>query len=336
LYLTHAAQESEADRFRGHPVDLERFHGPLDLLLHLIRKDQIEIWEIEISRITRQYLAYLESLRSLNIEVAGDFLVMAATLMRIKSQNLLPRPSFLPAEEDGEEPLTRDGLIARLVEYKRYREAARAMAQLEAAQSRMHPVGGVAVLGPKQLLPLREPKLIDLAEYFRELLDRAEPKAGHEIHLEEVKLEEQMDWVRESLAREEELEFLPAIGRAGLSFRRLLRRPWMRLEICVTFLAVLELARLQQLHLWQERSLEELWVLSRPPDAVAAGEESPEFAWEPEELPPDPDRAGEAGVEWTGLEGNEAWSETDDPIVERSFGDDPLRAGIPELDKEDP
>ena len=267
MYLSHAPQETEAVQFRGHPVELATFHGPLDLLLHLIKKDQIEIWEIEISRITRQYLEYLASLHALNIEVAGDFLVMAATLMRIKSQNLLPRPSFLPPEdEDGDEPMTREGLIRRLVEYKKYREAARAMVRLEAIQTRMHPIGATAIIGSRTMLPLREPKLIDLADYFRELLTRVEAPAGHEVHLEEVKLEDQMDWISERLAGHEGWEVLADLGQPGIGFRRLLRRPWMRLEIVVTFLACLELARLQRLHLYQRRALEELYIVARGPN----------------------------------------------------------------------
>jgi segregation and condensation protein A len=93
--------------FHGHPVDLEVFSGPLDLLLHLIQKDRIEIWEISISRITQQYLAHLRSLEALNVEIAGEFLNMAATLMRIKSQMLLPRLVPEGAGED-EIPLTRE------------------------------------------------------------------------------------------------------------------------------------------------------------------------------------------------------------------------------------
>lgn len=278
VYLDASIPAAEAAQFRGHPVDLDVFHGPLDLLLHLIKKDRIEIWEISISRITRQYLDFLESLRALNIEVAGDFLVMAATLMRIKSQNLLPRPSFLGEPEESEEPLTRDALIERLVEYKRYREAARELARWEALQSRSHPVGAVATLGPKPQLPLSEPRLIDLTEYLRDLLSRTEPVSTHEVHLEEVKLDDQIEWIQDRLANGVEWEELPEIGRAGIAFRRLLRRPWLRLEIAVTLLAALELARLQRLRLWQRTALEEIWILDRPPEerslTVEAGQDA--------------------------------------------------------------
>lgn len=276
VYLAHGVQEADALQFRGHPVHLEAFEGPLDLLLHLIKRDKMEIWEISISRITRQYLEYLSTLRALNIEVAGDFLVMAATLMRIKSQNLLPRPSFLPEMEEGEEPLTRDGLIARLVEYKKYREAARSLLRMEAAQSRRHPVGAVAAIGSGHVYPLREPRLFDLVEYLRDLLDPKEPTPGHYVHLEEIRLEDQLEWVRDRLAADAELEEIPGCAESGIPFTRLLRRPWLRMEIAVTFLAILELARLQQLRLWQRRALEEIWVLARSAREVAAGPSLPE------------------------------------------------------------
>jgi segregation and condensation protein A len=276
VYLAHGVQEADASQFRGHPVHLDAFEGPLDLLLHLIKRDQVEIWEISISRITRQYLEYLASLHALNIEVAGDFLVMAATLMRIKSQNLLPRPSALPETDEDVEPLTREGLIARLVEYKKYREAARSLLRMEAAQARRHPVGTVASVGAGHAYPLREPRLIDLFEYLRDLLDRKEPAADHHVHLEEIRLEDQLEWVRGRLASGEELEEIPGGPGSGIPFSRLLRRPWLRMEIAVTFLAILELARMQQLQLWQRRALEEIWVLARSVREGALGPFLPE------------------------------------------------------------
>ena len=100
----------DISQFRGHPISLDNFSGPLDLLLFLVQKDKVEIWEISISRITEQYLAYLRSLESLNVEIAGEFLVMAATLIRIKSQMLLPRPESRDEETDAPF-MTREELI---------------------------------------------------------------------------------------------------------------------------------------------------------------------------------------------------------------------------------
>jgi segregation and condensation protein A len=270
------AQDGDLSQFRGHPVLLEAFQGPLDLLLHLIKKDRIEIWEISISRITRQYLDYLATLRSLNIEVAGEFLVMAATLMRIKSQNLLPRPSFLPDDSEGEEPITREELISRLIEYRKFREAARALTGMEWAQSRMHPRGKPVVLEGGTQLPLKEPNLLDLVEYFEQLLTRKESSAGHQVHLEEIRLEEQIDWVDQLLTRMEGQELLPDGETVGFRFGRLLRRPGLRLEVVVTLLAVLELARLQRLRVWQRQALGDIWISARrglPAPDTDAGED---------------------------------------------------------------
>ena len=256
-------QDGDLSQFRGHPVQLETFQGPLDLLLHLIKKDRIEIWQISISRITQQYLEHLSTLQTLNIEVAGEFLVMAATLMRIKSQNLLPRPSFLPEEEEGEEPLTREGLIARLMEYRAFREAAREMTSMEIRRTHMHPRGVVAGLEPGTRFPLREPKLINLAEYLHELLSGRPEAAGHQVHLEEIRLQDQIDWVCRCLDAPEAFEQLPEAGTVALRFTRLLRRSGLRLEIVVTMLAVLELAKLQRLRVWQQRALDDIWLLAR-------------------------------------------------------------------------
>ena len=261
--------ETDLSQYRGHPVELESFQGPLDLLLHLIKKDRIEIWEISVSRITSQYLEYLSTLRSLNIEVAGEFLVMAATLMRIKSQNLLPRPSVGADADEEEEPLTREGLIARLAEYRRVREAARAMGEMEWSQGRKHPRGAAAALGPGFTYPLREPRLLDLTEYLRLLLAKKEEEVpAHNVRLEDIRLEDQMDWVDAVLREAQAGGDRPESEGQGLPFRRLLRRPGFRLEVVVTFLAILELARLQRLYLLQPEAMAEIWILAREMQAV--------------------------------------------------------------------
>jgi segregation and condensation protein A len=280
VVLASTAVQEDLSQFRGHPVELDTFQGPLDLLLHLIKKDRIEIWQISISRITRQYLDYLSTLRALNIEVAGEFLVMAATLMRIKSQNLLPRPSFAP-ELDPEEPLTREGLIARLVEYKKYREAARAMSGLESREQRTHPRGASAGLDPGHPMPLREPRLIDLAEYLRDVLTRTEPRPGHQVHLEEIRLEDQIAYLEDLLERPFGLEPVPNGPGLGWRFTQLLRGGGGRLEIVVTLLAVLELARLERLSVWQKQALAEIWLMRRDrPDRMPGGPDGREAAEE--------------------------------------------------------
>lgn len=262
--MTPAASLRVADpvQYNGHPIRLESFEGPLDLLLHLIRKDEIEIWEISVARITRQYLEYLAGMQALNIEVAGDFLVMAATLMRIKSQNLLPRPS-VSVDEDEDEPMTREALIERLIEYRKYREAARALVRMEGDQARRHPRGAPQKLDPGFQLPLREPNIVHLADYLRDLLDRKDPAPGHRVVLEEYKLEDQMEWVEKVLQDPSWREPLPGDAGEGVRFLRVLRKPGTVLEVVVTFLAILELARLQHLWILQDCVLDDIWLRER-------------------------------------------------------------------------
>ncbi len=237
-------------QFKGHRVDLEVFSGPLDMLLFLIQKDRIEIWEISISRITEQYLAHLRGLEALNLEIAGEFLVMASTLMRIKSQMLLPQPT-LPAEDATGMPLTREGLIERLLEYRRYREAALSLRLLEEQQRRTAPRGWTPSLSRDHLYPLRQARVVDLAAYLRDVQQRAQTPPLHEVQLEEIKLEEQMDYIMAQVESR----------RAAVRFPELLRRPWLRLERIVTFLAMLELLRQARIDVLQNEPLGEILIV---------------------------------------------------------------------------
>lgn len=254
---------TEGNPYRGHQVRLERFEGPLDLLLEIIKQNREEIWEISLSRITRQYLEYLETWKALEIEVAGEFLVMAATLMRIKSQMLLPRPSFV-TDDDEEAPLTREGLVSKLLEYRRFKEVALRLRQRELDQGQRFARGAPSTLESGYQLPLREPRLIDLVTYFHDVVNKQRDVAQHEVQLEEIALEDQMDWIRRRLVEGTELEALPD-GELALAFSRLLRRPDSDMEIVVTFLAVLELAKLQGLSVRQLETFAEIWLLAGAP-----------------------------------------------------------------------
>lgn len=252
----------EGTPYRGHPVRLEHFEGPLDLLLEIIKQNKEEIWEISLSRITRQYLEYLETWKALEIEVAGEFLVMAATLMRIKSQMLLPRPSFVTDEED-EAPLTREGLISKLLEYRRFKEVAVRLRERELDQGQRFGRGAPSTLEAGYQLPLREPRLIDLMTYFQDVVNKQHEITQHQVQLEEIALEDQMEWIRSCLG-DGEFETLPD-GELALAFSRLLRRADSTLEIVVTFLAVLELAKLQGLSVRQLETFAEIWLLAASP-----------------------------------------------------------------------
>jgi segregation and condensation protein A len=240
----------DATQFRGHPVALEVFSGPLDLLLHLVQKEKIDIWEISVAKITEEYLAYLRSLEALNVEIAGEFLVMAASLIRIKSQMLLPRPIRSGADDDA--PLTREQLIEKLLEYRRYKDAAACLRTLEEERQRKLPRGTVPLLGKDHLFPLREIRTTDLGVYLREVLHRAaSPVPMHEVHMEEIRLEERIEHL---------LQILRTRAEAVL-FTDLLGRRWWRLEWIVTFLATLELARQGRIVVLQEEPFGDLWLV---------------------------------------------------------------------------
>lgn len=252
--------ETETRQFRGYPVHLDRFEGPLDLLLDLIKRNKEDIWDISITRITRQYLDYISTLQALEIEVAGEYLVMAATLMRVKSQMLLPRPSFVPLDEEDDAPLTREGLIAKLIEYRRIKEAAKDLQRREGEQGRRFVRGTPEVLEKGYQLPLRDPRLIDLVRAFREVLGRDKEELRHVVELEEVDLEDQMEWIRVGLSGGVEFEPLPDGSGTGLRFSRLIRNEGVVVEVVVTLLAVLELSKAQRVRSWQCEAFDEIWL----------------------------------------------------------------------------
>ncbi|MCX8071833.1 MAG: segregation/condensation protein A [Candidatus Binatia bacterium] len=208
-------------------VRLESFEGPLDLLLHLIKKNEVEITDIPISAITEQYLQYLDLMRELRLDVAGEFLVMAATLMLIKSRMLLP-----PDEEDEEEEDDpRHELVQQLLEYQRYKEAALALAErpllhrdvfVRRPDKELQPPPGTVRVG-----------LWDLVEALRQLLARRQPEPVHRVVLEPVSLRACAERMLSRLAKHRRLQF-DELFEAGAS----------RLEIVATFLALLELVRL--------------------------------------------------------------------------------------------
>ncbi len=238
----------------AYQIRLENFEGPLDLLLHLIKQDEIEIWEISISRITRQYVEYLELMEALNIEIAGEFLVMAATLMRLKSQRLLPRPAVAG---DDDEILTEEDLIARLLTYKLFKEVAKDFRRRSEEAGPRFPRGHQPTLPSDYMYPLKEVDLYTLVRAFQSIETREAPApAIHQVQLEDVRLEDQVALV---LSRLEQ--------RAGrLTFSEVFERRPSHMEIAVTFLAMLELARQQVVRLLQDQICGAIWIVSREVD----------------------------------------------------------------------
>jgi segregation and condensation protein A len=221
-------------------IHLPLFEGPLDLLLYLIRREKIDIHDIPIAPITRQYMEYLDLMRELNLDVAGEFMVMAATLIHIKSKMLVP---VAPAEAEGEEAYVdpREELVRRLLEFQRYKEAAGLLhqqAQIRAAQWTR----------PEASLPrfddsgeeMLEAGLYDLIAAFKELLERRKTLLAHEVEGQGSTVEERM------------AELLMAIPEGGsLAFLELFVSLGSKPEMIVTFLALLELIRLKRVRVYQ-------------------------------------------------------------------------------------
>ncbi len=214
-------------------VELEVFEGPLDLLLYLIRKDEVSIHDIPISRITEQYVEYLELMKMLDLNIAGEFVLMAATLMHIKSRMLLP-PDERPEDEDegpGEDP--RLELVRQLLEYKRFKEVAEDLHALEVEQATTFSRNeDDRSLLPTAERPLAEVSIFDLLAAFNEVFKRAAGEPVAEILGDEVKVADKIREIRELVQHTDVVRF-----------GDLFRPGSTRMEIVATFLAMLELIR---------------------------------------------------------------------------------------------
>lgn len=236
-------------RVESYTVRLEKFEGPLDLLLHLIRREDINIYDIPIARITEQYLEIIRDLSALDIDKASEFLVMAATLLGIKSRMLLPKPPKLEAEElpeeAGEDP--REELVRQLVAYSHYKEAAQ---QLRQREELMHKVftRQLFLEQPEGPAPLEGLSLNDLVKAFEEVLK--EEWSWREVPREEIPLREKI----------REINFRISRSPSGVRFRDLFTRGGSRLEIVVTFLALLELIRQRRAVAVQDGTFSEIMI----------------------------------------------------------------------------
>jgi segregation and condensation protein A len=230
-------------------VKLEVFEGPLDLLLYLIKQDEIDIYDISLERITSQYLEYLQAFRELNIELAGEFIVMAANLIYLKSRSLLPVDQQPPAE-DAEEDDPRWDLIRQLIEYKKFKEAAAELHQRELEQERIFAREGA--LAPRFQEPLRlgDVGIFQLINAFQIVIKRLEARQDvQEIFSEVYSVSEKIDTILQRVAAGAPIRFSDLFG-ATVS----------RLEVVVTFLALLELIRLKQVRAIQKNIFEEIEI----------------------------------------------------------------------------
>jgi segregation and condensation protein A len=235
-------------------VRLTHFEGPLDLLMHLIRRDKIDVQDIPISHITREYLSYIEIMQELRLEVAGEFFVMAATLMRIKAQMLLPRR---PEEEDDEDP--REELVRNLLEYRKFKEAANHFAEKEDDRRKFFTRPAARPPEGEQEPSLMEVSIFDLVDAFKKVMDDLKKQISYRIEKESHTVEEKIDHIRGKVNTSSEV-----------LFTELFSGNTDRLEIIVTFLAILEMVKLGELSARQMTDGGDVW-LYRPGGAPKEG-----------------------------------------------------------------
>lgn len=222
------ALNGEESRLAGYRIELESFQGPLDLLLHLIRKNELDIYDIPIAEITNQYLSYLDIMRELDLEVASEFLVMASTLMYIKSRMLLPVDEE-EEEEEGEDP--REELIRRLIEYQRYKKAAEELARMPVLHHDIF-VRPEVDSGAQSEEIYTEATIFQLMDAFQKVLVEADKRTPVEVVRERFTLEDGIGLIESRLAREPSISFGGLFS--GVDDRR---------KIITVFLSLLELIR---------------------------------------------------------------------------------------------
>jgi segregation and condensation protein A len=236
------------------PVHLDNFEGPLDLLIHLIRKNEVNIYDIPIALITRQYLDTIQLMQELNLDVAGEFLVMAATLIHIKSKMLLPRPDTA-AGVDGEVEDPRDALVRRLLEHQKFKAAAELLherEQLRAAQW-LRPDERVAQIAGDEYEPELEVDLYSLLTAFQAVVQRAKQRPKVLLPPEQVPVEVRIEQLLTRLSEHE-----------AYGFDELFSDVDDRAGLIVTFLALLEMIRLKLVRVFQSGSFGPIRVYKRP------------------------------------------------------------------------
>jgi segregation and condensation protein A len=219
-------------------VKLPVFEGPLDLLLYLVEKNELDIYDIPIATITHQYLEHLQFMEELNLEIAGEFILMAASLIRLKAQMLLPRP-----EVEGEAVDPRTELVEALLEYQKYKRSAEFLAKKEEEERKLATRQDFSFVERRDEVILEKSvNLFDLVAAFQRILGRlpSEAPATYEIDYTQISLEERAKIIRALLAQKQEVEF-----------EELFTDLPVRLVMVVTFLAILELAKRQEIYILQ-------------------------------------------------------------------------------------
>ncbi len=234
------------DAKKNYSVNLEVFHGPLDLMLYLIKKDEIDIYDIPIARVTEQYMQYIEMMKTLNLELAGEYILMAATLIRIKTKLLLP-----PTEGEAEEPDPREELVAALLEYKKFKEVSEILREKRILEERVFvppPIDGDN--GDREKIVLSaSTTLFDMLTAFKEVIERAEQEKMLELTAEEITIEDRVTRIMDLLADKE-----------SATFQELFADVPRKIIAITTLLAILELIRLRRITVRQSLPFSELRV----------------------------------------------------------------------------
>jgi segregation and condensation protein A len=232
-------------------VQFEVFEGPLDLLLYLVKKEEVDIYEVNLTKIATQFIEYIDVMRELDLDVAGEFLVMASTLMYIKSRELLPVDQQVHAEDDEEGEDPRWELIRQLVEYKKFKDAGAQLQEREAEQEKIYPrLPGKLEFVSNTPPPPPGVSLFDLLSAVSNILSRFQKKdSGRDIFEDKWTVSEQIELLRRMIA-----------ASSKIKFSELFERTTSRTEVVVTFLALLELIRLKHVIVHQPEQFSEIEI----------------------------------------------------------------------------
>ncbi len=238
-------------------LHLDQFQGPMDVLLYLIKAQEIDIFDIPIVKITEQYLRFLDMMREENMDVTGEFVVLAATLIQIKSRMLLPNDVDEEDEEELEEGDPREELVAKLLEYRQYRDISKLLASLEEAREQWFSRTAQTVLeaDPDEEQELLEVTLYDLTEAFRNVLRFMTDDLVHMVSGENYSVDEKIEYIEQHLEKE-----------GSLSWMELFRQCRCRVELVCCFLAILELCRMGRIRAHQHKIFDDIRLFPGTPE----------------------------------------------------------------------